>query len=120
MYVMGAVLAVKASRQADYLTMAQQMSDIFVEYGALEVTENWEVDVKDGKHTDFRQAVKAEADEKIVFSWIVWPDKQTHDEAHQKMMQDERMQDIPADMPFDGKRMIFGTFKNILHDQAKD
>lgn len=114
MYVMGAVLGVKADRQDDYLTMAKEMGEIFVEYGAIEVTENWEVDVKDGEHTDFRRAIAAEPDEKIVFSWIVWPDKQTSDAAHEKMMQDERMQTPPSDMPFDGKRMIFGGFENIF------
>ena len=113
MYVMGAVLGVKADRRDDYLEMARWINAMFLEYGALEVTENWEVDVADGEHTDFRRAVAAEPDEKIVFSWIVWPDKETHDAAHEKMMQDERMQEMPEDMPFDGKRMIFGGFEQI-------
>lgn len=113
MYVMGAVLAVKEDRQADYLEMARAMGEMFIEYGAIEVTENWEADVKDGVHTDFRRAVAAEPGEKIVFSWIVWPDRKTSEEAHEKMMQDERMQSPPGDMPFDGKRMIYGGFENI-------
>ncbi|MFL0357107.1 DUF1428 domain-containing protein [Erythrobacter sp. GH1-10] len=113
MYVMGAVLAVPEDRRDEYLEMARWMGDMFREFGALEVTENWENDVPDGEHTDFRRAVAAKPGEKIVFSWIVWPDKETHDSAHEKMMQDERMQEMPSDMPFDGKRMIFGTFDNI-------
>ena len=119
MYVTGAVLGVKADRQADYLEMARWMNEMFIEYSALEVTENWEVDVADGEQTDFRRAVAAAKDEKIVFSWITWPDKETHDAAHEKMMQDERMQNMPEDMPFDGKRMIFGGFETIYHGRKR-
>lgn len=113
MYVQGVVLGVKADRQDDYVEMARMMDDMFIEYGALEVSENWEEDVPDGEQTDFRRAVAAEPDEKIVFSWAIWPDKETSDAAHQKMMQDERMESMePPDM-MDGKRMIMGGFKQI-------
>mgnify|MGYP000020552278 CR=1 FL=1 len=114
MYVMGAVLAVPEGKEAEYLEMARWMGDMFIEFGALEVTENWEDDIKDGEHTDFRRAVAAEPGEKIVFSWIVWPDKASSDAAHERMMQDERMQGPPTDMPFDGKRMIYGSFRQIF------
>ena len=118
MYVMGAVLAVPAENKDKYLEMATWMGDMFREFGALEVFENWEDDVKDGQQTDFRRAVAAKDGEKIVFSWIVWPDKATSDAAHEKMMQDERMKDGPADMPFDGMRMIYGGFDNIYANRG--
>ena len=70
-----------------------------------------EDDVKDGKHTDFRMAVKAADDEKIVFSWIVWPDRETCDAAAKKMESSDMPG--PAEMPFDGKRMIWGGFSPI-------
>ncbi len=119
MYVQGAVLGVQGDRQDDYLKMARLMGEMFIEFGALEVTENWEADVPDGKQTDFRKAVAAEEGEKIVLSWIVWPDKATSDAAHEKMMQDERMQSM--DMPdfMDGKRMILGGFSQIYRASQK-
>jgi uncharacterized protein YbaA (DUF1428 family) len=43
--------------------------------------------VPNGKATDFRKAVQAKDDETVVFSWIEWPDKQTRDAAHAKMLQ---------------------------------
>lgn len=119
MYVMGAVLGVKEERREEYLELARMMGDMFIEYGALEVTENWEVDVNDGKVTDFRRAIAAEPGEKILFSWIVWPDKATHDTAHEKMMQDERMAQMGSEMPFDGGRMIFGGFEQIYYKSSK-
>ena len=53
-----------------------------------------------------------------MFSWIIWPDKATRDEGHKKMMSDERMKDWGKDMPFDGKRMIFGGFVPIFDVKA--
>lgn len=68
--------------------------------------------MRDGQHTDFRMAVKAEAGEKIVFSWIIWPSKEAADAAETAMHTDPDMQ-MPGEMPFDGKRMIFGGFAPI-------
>ena len=61
----------------------------------------------EGKVTDFRRAVNAKADEKVVFSWFEYPDKATRDAANEKMRNDPRMKDMGANMPFDGKRMIY-------------
>jgi uncharacterized protein YbaA (DUF1428 family) len=44
----------------------------------------------------------------------VWPDKATRDAGGKKMMEDPRMKAIGAEMPFDGKRMIFGGFERSL------
>ena len=57
--------------------------------------------------------MKAEPGETVVFSWIVYPSKAVRDEANRKIMQDPRMKP-GADMPFDGKRMIFGGFEVLL------
>ncbi|WP_128892191.1 DUF1428 domain-containing protein [Erythrobacter sp. HKB08] len=117
MHVMGCVLAVPEENEAAYRDMAEEMGKIFLEYGALEVVENWEVDVPDGEHTDFRKAVAAKDGEKIVFSWAIFDSKESADQAHAEMMEDERMQNPPAEMPFDGKRMIFGGFRTIYSDR---
>ena len=112
MYVSGFLIAVPEEKKEAYLKMASDAGAIFKKYGAIEVMEAWEDNVPDGKHTDFRMATKAEPGEKIVFSWIVWPDKATAEESFQKMMEDPEMQG-PEEMPFDGKRMIWGGFSPI-------
>jgi hypothetical protein len=53
-------------------------------------------------------------DETVVFSWIVWPSKQTRDEGMKKMMSDLRIQPDVNPMPFDGKRLIFGSFEVLV------
>ena len=76
------------------------------------MVECWGDDVPDGKVTDFRRAVQAEDGETVVFSWIEWPSKAVRDAGMAKLMADPRMQS--NDMPFDGKRMIYGGFATLF------
>ena len=114
-YVDGFVAAVPTANKDAYLALAKEASAIFREYGATEVVECWGDDVPEGKVTDFRRAVKAEANETIVFSWIVWPSKEARDVGNKKCQDDPRMKMEGA--PFDGKRMIYGGFQPILEDR---
>jgi uncharacterized protein YbaA (DUF1428 family) len=114
-YVDGYVLAVPTANRAAYQKLAEDAAIVFKEYGALKVVECWGDDVPDGKLTSFPMAVKREENETVVFSWIVWPSREARDEGNQKAMADPRMQ--PAgEMPFDGKRMIFGGFETIVEN----
>ena len=112
-YVDGFLLAVKTAKKDAYIKMAEDGWPIFKEHGALSMVETWGDDVPEGKLTSFPMAVKLEPDETVVFSWIVWPSKETRDKGMKAVMEDPRMKP-PADMPFDGKRMIFGGFETIV------
>lgn len=114
MYVQGFLLAVPEVRKDEYEKMATLAWPMFKGYGALEMVEAWEADVTDGKVTDFRMATKAEDGEKIVFSWIIWPDKDTCDAAAEKMQNDPQFAEGMPEMPFDGMRMMWGGFEPIL------
>ena len=110
MYVNGFVLAVPADKKEAYREVAEKFWAIAKDYGARSQVECWEVDVPDGKTTDFRRAVKCEEG------------KETADASHDKMMTDPRMKDFGAedgsDMPFDGKRMIYGGFEPLVWQEA--
>ena len=106
------VCAVPDGRKADYVKHCQSFHAVAKELGALAVIDTWGEDVPEGKLTDFRKAVIAELGETVAVGWIIWKDKPTRDAAWEKMMKDERMQKMQ--MPFDGKRMIFGTFGSIV------
>ena len=113
-YVDGFLVAVPTEKKAAYTKLALEAAAIFKEYGALNVVECWGEDVPEGKLTSFPMAVKLEANETVVFSWVVWPDRDTRDSGMKKFMDDPRMQ--ASDMPFDGKRMIYGGFEVIVDE----
>ena len=112
-YVDGFLIPVKAANRQAYADMAAKAGPIFKEFGATRVVETWGDDVPHGKTTDFYMAVRADEDEVIVFSWIEWPSKEVRDAGMAKVMVDERMK-YGSDMPFDGKRVIYGGFATVL------
>lgn len=122
-YIDGFVIAVPTVNQHRFIDHARLGDEVFMDLGATRVVECWGDDVPDGKITDFRKAVKATADETVVFSWIEWPDKATRDAAHAQMADwmknpektDPRMDPERNPMPFDGMRLIFGGFSPLVH-----
>jgi uncharacterized protein YbaA (DUF1428 family) len=111
-YIDGMVAAVPTANKDAYLAHARATAAIFREHGATGIVETWGDDIPDGKLTDFRRAVQATDGETVVFSWITWPDKAARDAGWAAMMQDSRL--TAMEMPFDGKRMIFGGFETVL------
>ena len=113
-YVEGFVAAVPAANKEAYRKHAAEAAPLFKEFGATRVVEAWGDDVPDGKVTDYKGAVQAQGDEKVVYSWIEWPSKEARDAGMKKAMEDPRMQPDMSTMPFDGKRMVFGGFAPIV------
>ena len=65
-----------------------------------------------GEVTDFYKAAQAKDDETVIFSWVEYPDKATRDAANKAMGEDPEMANM--EMPFDGKRMFWGGFEQIV------
>ena len=115
-YVDGFIAAVPTKNKDIYIKHARDAALAFKEHGAIRLVECWEEDVPEGETTSFSMAVKREAGESIVFSWIVWPSREARDAGMEKLMNDPRMSDDQNPMPFDGKRMIFGGFDMIMDE----
>jgi uncharacterized protein YbaA (DUF1428 family) len=113
MYIAGLVIPVPEDKMEAYRRWAENGAKIFKDYGCLEIVESWEDFVPDGKQTDFRRAVAAKDGEKIVFTWQVWPDKESFYAAEAKMHQDGRL-DGSGEPPFDARRLILGCFQPIF------
>ena len=111
-YVDGFVAAVPTDKRAAYLQHAQTAAAVFKEYGALTVVECWGDDVPEGKLTSFPLAVQRKDGETVVFSWITWPSRSIRDQGMKKVMEDPRL--TAMEMPFDGKRLIYGGFEMLL------
>jgi uncharacterized protein YbaA (DUF1428 family) len=111
-YVDCFVAPVPAARRADYAEFSRRAGVIYREHGALDLLEYWGEDVPPGQQTSFPLAVKANADEVVTISLIVWPSRAARDAGNAKIMEDPRMRAL--ELPFDGKRAIMGGFENLF------
>ena len=115
-YFEGFVVPVPEAKREEYREHAASAASMFHDIGVQRHFEAWDSDVPEGKVTDFRKAVDAKPDEKVVFSWFEYPNREARDQANQKMMSDPRMEEMGKTMPFDGKRMIMGGFNAIVEE----
>jgi uncharacterized protein YbaA (DUF1428 family) len=115
-YVDGFVIPVPKKNVEAYRRIAAKAGKIWKEYGALDYVEAVADDVKPGKLTSFPQSVKVKPGETVVFSYIVYKSRAHRDRVNAKVMKDPRFAQMggPDEMPFDGKRMIYGGFKTIV------
>ena len=115
-YFEGFIVPVPEANKAAYEKHATQFAPLVQGVGVNRMVESWDNDVAEGKLTDFRKAVDAKPEEKIVFSWFEYPNRQARDAANEKFMSDPQMEEMGKDMPFDAKRMIMGGFESIVEE----
>jgi uncharacterized protein YbaA (DUF1428 family) len=115
-YVEGFIVPVPGENKEAYRKHATDAAPLFQKVGVRRVVEAWDSDVPEGKLTDFRKAVDATPDEKVVFAWFEYPSRQERDAATEKMMSDPVMAEMGKDMPFDAKRMIIGGFEALVDE----
>ncbi len=114
-YVDGFVIPVPRKNLAAYRRGAQKAGKIWLDHGALAVREFVADDVKPGKLTSFPQAVSLKADETVVLAWIVYKSRKHRDAVNAKVIKDPRMaHDHSEGNTFDGRRLIYGGFKQIV------
>lgn len=117
-YIDGYVLAVPIANRETFIEYANSVDNIFIEHGAIRVIEAFGDDVPHGEQTDFYKAVQAREDETVAFSWVEWPDKATRDAGMKSMMEAMEENDLfdqeKNPMPFDGARMILGSFQTVV------
>jgi uncharacterized protein YbaA (DUF1428 family) len=115
-YVDGFIVPVPKRKLAAYRAMAKRGAKVWREHGALEYRECIAEDVKVGKRTSFPRSVKLKPGETVVFSWIVYKSRAQRDKIMAKVMKDPRLADMmdPKNVPFDGKRMIYGGFEMFV------
>ncbi len=113
-YVDGFLVPVPKDKVEAYRQMAELGRTVWTEHGATGYVEALADDVPYGELTSFPRAVQATEDETVAFSWILFDSREARDKVNGEVMADPRMDSPPADMPFDGKRMIYGGFKSFV------
>jgi len=114
MYVDGFIVPVPRKNLTAYLKLAKRASKVWMSHGALDYKECVADDVKVGKRTSFPRSVKLKRGEIVVFSWVTYKSRAARDRILKKVMQDPRLKMDMNNMPFDGKRMIYGGFAPIV------
>ncbi len=117
-YVDGFVLVVPKDKVEEYTKMATEGRDMWMKHGALEYYECKGDDLESKemggmKPLAFTELAKANADETVWFSFLVYRSKQHRDEVNRKVMDEmsEKCKDAQDfSMPFDLKRMAYGGF----------
>ncbi len=115
-YVDGFIIPVPKKKLSQYKRWAKIAAKVWLEHGAVEFRESVADDVKMGKWTSFPRAVKRKPSETVVFSYIAYKSRAHRDRVNEKVMKDKRIAKMMKqdNMPFDGKRMIWGGFKVIV------
>lgn len=118
-YLDGFILPLKEDKLDEYRAIAQTFARKAEAVGAIGSVEAIGDGLEHGHTTDFYRAVQAQDGENVVFSFIIWPDKQTRDSGWEKLMADPEMQPGAQPMPFDGKRMFWGGFRPLVNTLEK-
>jgi uncharacterized protein YbaA (DUF1428 family) len=115
-YVDGFVLPVPKANLAAYKKMAKLACKVWMDHGALDYREWVADDVKPGKSTSFPQSVKLKEGEVVLFAYITYASKRDRDRINKLVMSDPRLASMmdPKKLPFDGKRMFWGGFKELV------
>lgn len=113
-YVDGFIVAVPKKNMAQYRKMAKRAGKVWREHGAISYVESVADDAPMGKLTSFPRSVKMKPDETVIFSWVTYKSRAERNRILKKVMADPRLQMDNKNMPFDGKRMIYGGFKVFL------
>jgi uncharacterized protein YbaA (DUF1428 family) len=119
-YIDGCVLPVPRKFLDTYKKVAEQVAEIWKEYGAIGYYEFVGDDLTFEGTRSFMEAVNAKGDEEIVFGWVVFPSKEIRDEANKKVPKDARMANLvaplthPDKLIFDASRMVYGGFHPLV------
>lgn len=111
-YADGFVIPVPKKNLPAYLKMARQASKVWKEHGALDYKECVGDDLAVSFGPGFPKGIRTKKGETVVFSWILYKSRAHRDKVNAKVMQDPRIKDMcdAKDMPFEGKRMLYGGF----------
>ena len=113
-YISVMVIPVPKAKLSAYKSLVKKSAAAWKRCGALAYCEAIADDVKLGKLTSFPQSLKLKKNETVGCAYIVFKSKAHSNKCWKAIMKDPFMAEFdPKTMPFDGKRMYWGSFKQI-------
>jgi uncharacterized protein YbaA (DUF1428 family) len=113
-YIDAMVIPIPKAKLKHYKSLVKKSAAAWKRAGALAYVEAIADDVKPGKKTSFPQALKLKPDEIAAVAFVVFESKAHRNKCWKVMMKDPFMSAFDGKtMPFDGKRMFWGGFKQI-------
>ncbi|SFT35185.1 Uncharacterized conserved protein YbaA, DUF1428 family [Lishizhenia tianjinensis] len=119
-YIDGFVFSLPKKHLDTYQKIAEQVSEIWLEHGALSYQEFVGDDMALDGVISFIDTLNCSPNEIPVFGWVVFPSKEIRDKANTSVPMDPRMTELVAplmdekDLIFDARRMIYGGFKAFV------
>ncbi len=113
-YVDGYVLPVPKKKLPVYRSMAQMAGKVWRKHGALDYKECVGDDLQTKWGMPFPRIMKLKPGETVVFSYVVFKSRAHRDHVNAKVMREMEKMNLPKDMPFDMKRMVYGGFKVLV------
>ncbi|WP_421774296.1 DUF1428 domain-containing protein [Gracilimonas sp.] len=119
-YIDGFVLPVPRIHLTEYRNVAEEVAEIWKEYGALSYFEFVGEDLRLEGTRSFIELLDLKEDEVLVFGWVLFPSKETRDLANKQVPNDQRMAELvgpltdPERLIFDAERMVYGGFRSLI------
>jgi uncharacterized protein YbaA (DUF1428 family) len=109
-YVDGYVLPVPTRKLQAYLRMARMGERVWRKHGALDYQECVGEDLRVKFGLPFTRLMKVKRGETVIFAYIVFKSRAHRDRVNARVMKAMASMKMPAEMPFDVKRMAYGGF----------
>jgi len=119
-YIDGFVFPIQHEHLAEYKGVAEQVAEIWREYGALAYFEYVGDELSLEGTRSFTEAVELEDGEVVIFGWVIFPSKEIRNLANEKVPTDPRMAQLVAPLMdterliFDASRMMYGGFRPLV------
>ncbi|WP_417609745.1 DUF1428 domain-containing protein [Owenweeksia hongkongensis] len=119
-YIDGFMLPIPRAHLNEYKAVAEQVADIWKEYGALAYFEYVGEDLKLEGTRSFAEVVDLQEDEVVVFGWALFSSKEVRDQANKQVPKDPRMGKLVGPLTdkskliFDASRMVYGGFQSLV------
>ena len=118
-YVDGFVLPVPKKNLKAYKKMAEWGKRTWMKAGALDYKECIGDDLKVKFGMSFTKLAKVKKGETVFYSFIVYKSRAHRDQVNKRVMKEMMADGMPADMPFDVRRMAYGGFKVVVNARKR-